>query len=315
MACLEGLRSQSRPADEVLVVVQGFDEPSASFVDKLASTWRELRYVRVAQPGVVAALNCALAATDGAIVAFVDDDAVPTADWLERIVETFESDDRVAAVGGRDVIFMDGRLVDPGRRRGLAALRREPAVGRIQWFGRVLGNHHVGVGGARDVDVLKGANMSLRREAAAGRGVDERLRGEGAQEHWELSICLPLRRRGLRVVYDPNISVLHYPAPRLAGHERDDFSSAVVASSTHNEALQILDYLGPIRRPLFIAWGLGVGTRSAPGLAILARDLLARRPAAWMRFTAAQHGRLEACRSHLRSHRSAARALILDERG
>jgi cellulose synthase/poly-beta-1,6-N-acetylglucosamine synthase-like glycosyltransferase len=302
-SCLEGLHSQTRPADEVLVVVQGVDEASANLVSKLAGNWPELRYVRVAQPGVVAALNSGLAAACGAIVALVDDDAVATADWLERIVKTFECDDRVAAVGGRDVIDDGGRIMEPARRRGLWALKGEPGVGRIQWFGRMLGNHHIGVGAPRDVDVLKGANMSFRREAVLAHGVDDRLRGEGAQEHWELSICLPLRRRGLRVVYDPNISVLHYPAPRHRGRERDDFSSEAVTSSTYNEALEILDYLGPIRRLVFISWGLGVGTTCAPGLAVLARDLLHRRPAAWMRFTAAQHGRFAAWRSHLRTPR------------
>jgi cellulose synthase/poly-beta-1,6-N-acetylglucosamine synthase-like glycosyltransferase len=302
-ACLEGVRSQSRPADEVLVVVQTSDEVSASFVCRLAGAWRELRCIRVARPGSVAAYNCGLAAAGGTIVAFVDDDAVPTVAWLERIVETFARDDRIAAVGGRDVIFEGGRVLELRPRRGLGLLRRHPGVGQIQWSGRMLGNHHVGVGAARDVDVLKGANMSFRRQAVAGHGFDERLRGEGTQMHSELSICLPLRRRGLRVVYDPNISVVHNPAPRRLGYERDDFNSEAVSSVTHNEALQILDYLGPLRRLVFAVWGLGVGTTSAPGLAVLARDLLERRPAAWMRFTAAQHGRLTAWRSHVRTQR------------
>ena len=302
-ACLEGLRAQSRPADEVLVVVPTFDEPSASFVGELAANWPELSCVRVARPGLVAALNCGLAAARGAIVAFVDDDAVPTVGWLERTVETLEHDDRVAAVGGRDVVYEDGRVVEPPPRRGPRVLGAGPTVGRIQWFGRMLGNHHVGVGAPRDVDVLKGANMSFRREAVVGHGFDERLRGVGAQVHSEMSICLPLRRRGLRVVYDPGISVLHHPAPRPVGDDRNDFSFETVASSTHNEALAILDYFGPVRRVVFMVWGFAVGTTVAPGVAVLARDLLEHRPAAWMRFKASQHGRLQAWRSHLRTQR------------
>ncbi len=308
-ACLEGLRSQSRPADEVLVVVPASDEPSAIFVGELVGAWPGLRCIRVARPGAVAALNCGLAAAGGAIVAFVDDDAVPTVAWLERIVAMFESDHRIAAVGGRDLIFMDGRVLEPKPRGALGALWGPPGVGRIQWFGRMLGNHHVGVGGARDVDVLKGANMSFRRDAVVDHGFDERLRGEGAQEHHELSICLPLRRRGLRVVYDPNISVLHYPAPRTIGHQRDEVSFQPVASATYNEALQILDYFGPVQRFVFMVWGFGVGATPSPGLAVLARDLLGRRPGAWMRFMAAQHGRLAAWKCHLRMQRIRERAV------
>jgi glycosyltransferase involved in cell wall biosynthesis/GT2 family glycosyltransferase len=301
--CLEGLRSQSRRADEVIVVVQAGDEPTARFVGELAGAWPELRCERVARHGLVAALNCGLAGASGTIVAFVDDDAVPTVGWLERIVETFERDDCVAAVGGRDLVFEDGRVVDLEPRRRLGVRRGQPRVGRIQWCGRMLGNHHVGIGAARDVDVLKGANMSFRREAVVGHGFDERLRGDGVQMHSELSICLPLRRRGLRIVYDPDISVLHHPAPRRLGHERDDASAEAVASTTHNEALAILDYFRPARRIVFMVWGIGVGTSSAPGLAVLARDLLHRRPTAWMRFRAAQHGRLAAWLSHRRTQR------------
>lgn len=302
-ACLEGLRSQSRPADEVLAVVQALDEASASLVGGLADDWPELRCVRIAAPGTVAAYNCGLATAAGAIVAYVDDDAVPTVDWLDRIVKTFERDDRVGAVGGRDVIFEGGRVLDRGWRPGVTGRRRTPGVGRIQWFGRMLGNHHVGVGAARDVDVLKGANMSYRRQAVLGHGFDERLRGAGAVEHTEMSICLPLRRRGLRVVYDPNILVLHYPAPRQEGPGRTGFSAEAVVDATHNEALQILDYFGPARRLVFAVWGFGVGTTVAPGLAVLARDTLEHRPAAWRRFKAAQHGRLAAWKSHLRPRR------------
>jgi GT2 family glycosyltransferase len=313
-ACLEGLSSQSRPADEVLVVVHTCDEASAICVRELASGWRELRCVRVVHSGSVAALNRGLASARGEIVAFVDDDAVPTVGWLERIVETFERDDRVAGVGGRDVIFEGGRILECATRPGLGARSRGPGVGRIQWFGRMLGNHHLGVGAARDVDVLKGANMSFRRHAVMRHGFDERLRGEGPQMHSELSICLPLRRRGLRVVYDPSISVLHYPAPRPLGLVRDDSGTEAVASSTYNEALQILDYFGPVRRLVFTVWGFGVGTTSAPGLAVLARDLLERRPSAWMRFTAAQHGRLAAWRSHLRTQRSPSYTMTAGDR-
>lgn len=35
----------------------------------------------------------------------------------------------------------------------------------VQWFGRVIGNHHLGTGGVREVDILKGVNMSFRQTA------------------------------------------------------------------------------------------------------------------------------------------------------
>lgn len=296
-ACLEGVRSQTRRPDEVIVVVHASDDASASQVERLTSTWPELRCLRVDRHGSVAALNLGLAAARAAIVAIIDDDAVPSVEWLERIVKAFGRDERIAAVGGRDVIVVEGRVLGVRRRRIRGRLESPPDVGRIQWFGRMIGNHHAGAGEARDVDVLKGANMSFRRQAVVGHGFDERLRGRGAIVHSEMSICLPLRRQRLRVVYDPNIVVRHYPSPRPHGDRRDDLGRDAVLSASHNEALQIIDYFGPAQRVVYVAWGLILGTTEAPGLAVLARDLLAGRSAAWLRFCAAQRGRADAWRT------------------
>ena len=296
-ACLDGIRSQRRRADDVVVVVHASDDPSARLVERFAAEWPELRSVRVERYGSVAALNTGLAAARGEVVAIIDDDAIPRTDWLERIVKTFEQDQRIAAVGGRDVIIVDGRALGPPPSRIPGRRAHPPEVGRMQWFGRMIANHHLGAGEPRDVDVLKGVNCSFRRAAVAGHGYDERLCGGGAVVHTEMSICLPLRRRGLRIVYDPNIVVQHYPAPRPAGDHRIGPSRMAVFATAHNEALQILDYFGPLRRVVFGIWGLLVGTTDGPGLAVLARDALTGRPAAWSRFRAAQRGRAAAWRT------------------
>jgi GT2 family glycosyltransferase len=238
-----------------------------------------------------------LAAAGGHIVAFVDDDAVPAVDWLSRHVATYERDPRIAAVGGRDIVVMNGTRIDRDEHAFLARFRGTPRVGRIQWFGRMVANHHIGAGPARDVDVLKGVNMSFRRDAVLTIGFDERLHGRGAQVHSELSICLPLRRRGLRLVYDPEIVVLHYPAPRPHGDDRAAFDREAIHAATHNESLQVLDHFGPARRIVFAAWGLAIGTTGAPGLVALARNRLAGDPHAWPRFAAAQSGRAAAWRT------------------
>jgi GT2 family glycosyltransferase len=292
VACLEGLRAQARRPDDVVVVVHESDPDSARRVEQCAHAWPALRSVSVKLRGGVAAYNRGLAAATGSIVAFVDDDAVPAADWLTRLVATYERDARIAGAGGRDLISEDGHIVDRDEAAFLA--RRSPAVGRIQWFGRQIGNHHVGTGAARDVDVLKGVNMSFRRELVAGHGFDARLRGAGAQMHLELSICLPLRARGLRLVYDPAIVVHHHPAPRAAGEERADTRFEAIRDTSHNEALQILDHASTARRIAFAIWAVAVGTTYAPGLAILGRQLLTGLPGAWIRFVAAQAGRVAA---------------------
>jgi glycosyltransferase involved in cell wall biosynthesis len=296
-ACLDGLRAQARPPDEVVVVVHESDDPSARYVEQRAADWSILRSAPVRRHGLVAALNRGLAAARGSIVAFVDDDAVPATDWLSRLLAIYARSDRIAAVGGRDIVFVDGASIERDERALLGRWRTAPPVGRIQWFGRMIANHHIGAGAAREVDVLKGANMSFRREAVVTHGFDERLRGHGVQMHTELSICLPLRRRGLRLVYDPAIVVRHYPAPRPHGDDRAAFDREAVHATTHNETLQVLDHFGSARRLVFAAWGLGIGTRTSPGAIALVRNRLNGDPHAWPRFLAAQAGRAAAWRT------------------
>lgn len=305
VACLDGLEAQTSPASEVLAIVHAADDATAAYVARRCRAWPELRLVTVEAPGLVAALNCGLRESTGTIVAFCDDDAVPRPDWLERMQATFAQDRRIAGVGGRDIVHELGVVRDGSAGLG-GRLGGARGVGRIQWFGRMLGNHHRLDARACDTDVLKGVNMAFRRDAVIGHGFDERLRGDGAVVHTELSICLPVRRRGLRIVFDPAIVVEHYPAPRPHGDHRHEVTSRALAAATHNETLQILDHFGRLRRLVFLAWAVAVGTGASPGLAVLARDLATRSPGSRARFRAALHGRHQAWRTHRREPRSSA---------
>src|SRR5262249_17966766 len=112
-----------------------------------------------------------------------------------------------------------------------------------------------------------------------------------------LSICLPLRARGLRLVYDPAIVVHHHPAPRAAGEQRTDTGDAAIRDASHNEALEILDHVSAPRRLVFAAWSVAVGPTQAPGLVPAGRQTLAGVPGARSRFAAAQAGRAAAWRT------------------
>jgi glycosyltransferase involved in cell wall biosynthesis len=285
--CLDAVVHQQTPAAEILVVVRTEDLAGQAVVRSYA---QPVRLVLVERPGVIAAMNAGGEVAKGDIVALTDDDAAPHPDWLERIAATYETDIRIAAVGGRDWIYKQGVLKD-----GAAS-----TVGTINLFGRVTGNHHLGVGPPRDVDVLKGVNLSVKGELLRRVRFDERLIGVGTEHHWELSLCLTLRRLGFRVVYDPSIAVDHHPQPRVDDSRR--FSSHELRDATHNETLAILEYLPAWQRALFLAWAFAIGTGTTPGLAQLARALTQRKRN-WTLFLGAQSGMLLGLRSYLRSRR------------
>ncbi len=253
--CLEALQQQTRPADEVLVVIRNTDMETHQALKSFETKLLPLRTVSVAVPGQVAALNAGLEAVSGDIIAITDDDAAPHADWLARIESHFLSDNRIGGVGGRDWVY-DGTQLEDGA---------HDVVGIVQWFGRVIGEHHLGVGKAREVDVLKGANMSYRRIAIANLRFDERLQGTGAQVHNDMAFSLAIKRAGWKLIYDPAVAVNHYPAQRFDEDQRDQFSAILLTSSVHNETLALLEYLPPARRFVFLVWAILVGTREALG--------------------------------------------------
>ena len=141
----------------------------------------------------------------------------------------------------------------------------EKTVGKLQWFGRAIGNHHLGIGEPREVDILKGANMSFRKDAITGLRFDERLRGTGAQVHNDLSFCLAVRRRGWKLIYDPSVAIDHYFAQRFDEDQRGKFSEISMVNRVHNETLVLLEHLSPLRRALFLLWAILVGTRANRG--------------------------------------------------
>ncbi len=284
--CLRALAAQSRAPNEVVVGVRRDDADSARAVESLARTYPvPLRLATSAESGVVAAMNAALAMcrADSTIIALTDDDTEPRRDWIERLAGCF-ADPTVGGAGGRDW--------QPHERGDRAV------VGKVQWFGRTIGNHHLGAGPARDVDVLKGANCAYRAPLLRALKFDDRLAGAGAQLFWELALCLPIRRAGWRLVYDPAIAVEHHVEPRSDGDQlhRGVFASAPLSDAIHNETLVLLEHQRGVAWPATVAWALLVGTHHEPGLAQIPRLVLRGDRHAVARWRATVDGRVRGWR-------------------
>ena len=254
--CLRALAAQTLPASEILVVLRRDDVSSRAVVHELAPRLAALRPVIVDAPGTVHALNAGLQSASGDLVAITDDDAAPRPDWLARIAAHMESDTRIGGVGGRDWVH-HGERVENGSRM---------EVGRLCWYGRCIGNHHLGAGTPRAVDFLKGVNMSYRRAAIDGLRFDARLLGGGAQVGNDMAFALAVRRRGWLLIYDPEVAVDHYPARRFDEDQRNSVSALACYNAAFNEALIVGEALGRVRSCAFAVWGVLVGTRAVPGL-------------------------------------------------
>ncbi len=141
-----GAKKPEPPPDEVLVVARDTDSETKALLQSLDLSSLVLSTVTVKLPGQLAAMNAALSVARGDIIAITDDDAAPHPDCLARIEAHFQADSKLGGVGGRDWLYHGERLEGGARK----------TVGKVQWFGRVVGNHHLGIGGPKEVDVLKG---------------------------------------------------------------------------------------------------------------------------------------------------------------
>ena len=267
---LRSLQTQTRPPDEVIVAAWAEDLPTIEVVQELrsdparSSGKSRIELVVTTENTVTAKENAGIGLATGEIVCFMDDDAAARPDWLERICAWYE-DPSVGAVGGRDVVHRDDQeFLEPAR-----------DVGRLRWVGRLIGNHHRGCVGARDVDFLKGVNMSFRRALLP--SIDERLTGP-VPYAFEIDLGLHVRALGYRVVYDPEIVVDHYPTTDIGA------ASPAAWTVNRNQTYVLLKRLSLPRKLVFLAYTFLLGDRNTIGLAriplLLVRD---RWPAAAIR--------------------------------
>lgn len=86
--CLDGLRQQTVGGDrfDILVVDCASTGDVPAQVAGMVAAIADARLVWMQRPGVSHARNAGAAAARGAYIAYIDDDAIPAADWVGRIL-------------------------------------------------------------------------------------------------------------------------------------------------------------------------------------------------------------------------------------
>lgn len=149
--------------------------------------------------------DLALQHVRGEICAFIDDDAYPAEDWIERALERFEDPD-VAAVGGPGV-------TPPGsgwRERAGGAFYESPfGSGGLRY-------RFTPLGGVRDIDDYPAYNFFVRTDElrAIGGWASKFYGGE------DTKVCLAIHQAGHRIVYDPQVLVYHHRRRIFRAHCR-----------------------------------------------------------------------------------------------
>ena len=255
--CLDALEALDPPVDEVIVVHHGDDAPTLQAINSRSG----ITSVVSGTGGMLGAMNAGADVSSCELIGFIDDDTEPHPDWWGKLASHFASP-TTGAAGGRDIVA------------GEAEAKPSPAVvGRISRWGHMTGNHHLGAGRARRVDVLKGANHIYRREALA---LPVGMRGTDTQANTEAASCLWAINRGWDVIYDPSACVDHEAARRYGKEQRTRPTPSVISDSAYNHVASVVSQRP--RSQLRVAiYGLLVGNASTVGvsrwlLAVLSRD-------------------------------------------
>jgi GT2 family glycosyltransferase len=193
---LAALAAQTAAPHETIVVV----DHNPALLARLAEAWPAVDVIPSGPVrGAAGARNAGTAHATGEAVAFLDDDACPSATWLERLAEAY-GHEGVAGVGG--------------------ALHPGWPDGRPWWFPDefdwVVGCTYRGLpAGRAPVRNLIGANMSFRRDLLVGVGGERDGFGRVglapvACEETELCIRVRASRPGLQLVYEPGAEAVHH---------------------------------------------------------------------------------------------------------
>jgi GT2 family glycosyltransferase len=179
--CLQGVRRLDYPDFELIVVSDGSSDGSAGIARANGALVIETDHC-----GLSAARNAGVAQASGEIVAFLDDDAYPDADWLRYLAASLREDD-YAGVGGPNI---------PPEDDGLIADCVAGAPG---------GPIHVLISD-REAEHVPGCNMAFRKAALKEiGGFDERFRVAGD----DVDVCWRLQKAGKALGFSAGAVVMH----------------------------------------------------------------------------------------------------------
>ena len=202
--CIEAIVRCGGDAPSELIVIDDASE------DETPRRLLRLPGVHVVRNGVnvgfVRGCNRGAAIARGRYIFFLNNDAEIQPGAIDALLRRIERDERIGIAGSR-LIYPDGTLQEAG---GIIW-----SDGFAWNYGRLEDVRRPEYAFVRDVDYVSGAALMVRTGLFREVGFDERYM---PAYYEDADLCFEVRRRGLRVVYEPASVVVHHEGV-TAGHD------------------------------------------------------------------------------------------------
>jgi len=201
--CLESLLSNTYKNYEIIVVGQGTDQTPQVVVDDHFKNNPKIKCIHTETVGLSTARNIGCHYARGDVVAFIDDDAIASPEWMEGYMEIFH---QITPIPG-----MVGGMIEPfweTQRPSWYPIEREFLLGIYN-----IGNE---IRPFPDTDLPIGANFAILRSAMQKLGgFDERLGFNKNRKHSMIAgedslFALRIKEAGYRIYYQPKSKVYHH---------------------------------------------------------------------------------------------------------
>jgi glycosyltransferase involved in cell wall biosynthesis len=211
---LDALAAQTWPVDrgEIVIADNGSTDGTRAVVEAARQRGAGLpvQYIYVAEPGKSAAVNAALGAARGDLLALTDDDVVPELDWLQRLDDAFAS--------GAD--FVAGRILP--RWEAPPPAWMSPALYGVLAIAD-KGPEPLQINAAENAHLIPiGANMAVRASVVrrlGGLRPDLGKLGGTLRTGEDHEFFLRMMKAGCRGMYQP-FAIVHHWVPRERLHRR-----------------------------------------------------------------------------------------------
>lgn len=226
--CVESVLAQSYEPIEIVLVIDGNESLAAAMAERFEGENTVTIVENDTNRGISYSRTEGARHGTGEIVAFIDDDAVAEPDWIERLVETYQSTDAIS-VGG---------YVAPNWVRKKPAFFPEEFYWLVGCTERGFAEH------GEEVRNTYGSNISYRRDAflaVGGYDINTGRKGDQHVQAHEAPVGIRLREEfGRGMIYVEDAVVHHTLFPY-----RGEFRWLVFRSFWQGFSKRVMDTLYP----------------------------------------------------------------------